>query len=134
MRHTHVDETPAACRRRIAIHERRRRHDGYAPWTAIRKDDGKIIGWGGLYNDPFDPGWGCEIGYFFHPDVWGRGYASELVSAALNFADNELKLPEVRAFAHPANSNSRKALERSGFKVVRFIAEMNRLLFSRSRP
>ncbi|WP_210278993.1 MULTISPECIES: GNAT family N-acetyltransferase [unclassified Rhizobium] len=130
MKHTHVDETQTACRRRIAVHERRRRHDGYAPWTVIRKDDGKIIGWGGLYNDPSDPGWGCEIGYFFHPDVWRQGYASELISAALNLADNQLKLPAVRAFAHPENAGSRKVLESAGFKVDRFL---NRLLFSRPR-
>jgi len=28
MKHTHIDETPAACRRRIAVHEWRRRRDG----------------------------------------------------------------------------------------------------------
>jgi ribosomal-protein-alanine N-acetyltransferase len=133
MRHTHVDETLAACRRRIAIHERRRRRDGYAPWTVIRKADQGIIGWGGLHDDPFEPGWGCELGYFFHPDAWGCGYASELVAAALGWADGELKLPKVRAFAHPENGGSRKILERAGFRMVRFVPEMNRFLFSRPR-
>ncbi|MFK0165866.1 GNAT family N-acetyltransferase [Rhizobium sp. NPDC090279] len=133
MRHTHADETLASCRRRIAVHEWRRRRDGYAPWTAIRKVDGRAIGWGGLYDDPFEPGWGCEVGYFFHPDAWGCGYASELVSAAMNLADEELKLPEVRAFVHPDNGGSRKILETAGFKVIRFIPEMNRFFFSRPR-
>ncbi|WP_233790127.1 GNAT family N-acetyltransferase [Rhizobium dioscoreae] len=131
MRHTHVDATPAACRRRIAVHEWQRRRDGYAPWTVIRKDDAKIIGWGGLYDDPFEPGWGCEIGYFFHRDAWGCGYASELVTAALRLADRELRIREVRAFAHPDNAASRKILEMAGFRMVRFVPEMNRLLLSR---
>ncbi len=133
MRHTHVDATPAACRRRIAVHEWRRRRDGYAPWTVIRKDDAEIIGWGGLYDDPFEPGWGCEIGYFFHRDAWGHGYASELVAAALHQADRELRIREVRAFAHPENAASRKILETAGFRMVRFVPEMNRLLLSRPR-
>lgn len=132
MKHTHTDETPAACRRRIAVHEWRRRRDGYAPWTIVRRGDGKVIGWGGLYDDPFEPGWGCEIGYFFNPNAWGCGYASELVATAMNLADRELRLPEVRAFAHPENAGSRKVLEKAGFRVVRFIPEMNRFLFSRA--
>lgn len=118
MRHTHVDATPAACRRRIAVHEWQRRRDGYAPWTVIRKDDAKIIGWGGLYDDPFEPGWGC-------------GCASELVTAALRLADRELRIREVCAFAHPDNTASRKILEMAGFRMVRFVPEMNRLLLSR---
>jgi ribosomal-protein-alanine N-acetyltransferase len=69
MRHTHADASLRACRRRIAVHEWRRRHDGYAPWTIVTKADGRIIGWGGLYDDPFDPGWGVEVGYFFHPSA-----------------------------------------------------------------
>jgi [ribosomal protein S5]-alanine N-acetyltransferase len=128
---THVDLTLPACRRRIAVHEWKRRHDGYAPWTVIERAKNKIIGWGGLYDDPFDPGWGCEVGYFFHPDAWGCGYASELVAASLYVADNDLKLPQVRAFAHPENSASRKVLEKAGFTITRFVPEMMRLLFTR---
>ncbi|WP_108661464.1 GNAT family N-acetyltransferase [Acuticoccus kandeliae] len=133
MRHTHVDATLAACRRRVAVHEWRRRVDGYAPWTVIAKENGRIIGWGGLYDDPFDPGWGCEVGYFFHPDAWGRGYASELVRAALREADTRHGLAEVRAFAHPDNGGSRRVLEKAGFRTVRFVPEMDRFLFSRAR-
>lgn len=28
---------------------------GYAPWTIVRRGDGKVIGWGGLHDDPFEP-------------------------------------------------------------------------------
>jgi RimJ/RimL family protein N-acetyltransferase len=133
MRHTHADTSLRACRRRIAVHEWRRRHDGYAPWTITAKPGGRIIGWGGLYDDPFDPGWGVEIGYFFHPSAWGQGYASEMVTAALALADHTLRLPEVRAFAHPDNATSRRILENSGFKLVQFVPEMQRLHYARAR-
>ena len=58
MRYTHAEASLRACRRRIAVHERRRRHDGVAPWTIVSKEEDRIIGWGGLYDDPFDPGHG----------------------------------------------------------------------------
>jgi ribosomal-protein-alanine N-acetyltransferase len=93
----------------------------------------RIIGWGGLYNDPFDPGWGVEVGYYFHPSTWGKGYGSELVSACMNVADRVLALPEVRAFARPENTASRRVLEKAGFEVVEFIPAMERLLFRRER-
>jgi ribosomal-protein-alanine N-acetyltransferase len=134
MRYTHVDMSIRDCRRRVAAHERRRRQDGYAPWTVVSKADGRIVGWGGLYNDPFDPGWGVEVGYFFHPDVWGQGYATELVATCVDIADHVLKLPVVRAFARPENIGSRRVLEKAGFEVVRHIPEMERLLYSRTRP
>jgi RimJ/RimL family protein N-acetyltransferase len=131
MQYTHVDASIRDCRRRVAAHERRRHQDGFAPWTIVSKADGRIVGWGGLYNDPFDLGWGVEVGFFFHPDVWGLGYATELVGMCVDLADR-LKLPEVRAFARPANAGSRRVLEKAGFNVVRLVPELERLLYSRA--
>lgn len=134
MRHTHTDASLRACRRRVAVHEWRRRRDGCAPWTIVTKAEGRIIGWGGLYNDPFDPGWGVEVGYSFHPSAWGRGYATELATACTAIADQILKLPEVKAFARPENVGSRRVLEKAGFEVERFVPEMERFLYRRGRP
>ncbi|HET6233388.1 MAG TPA: GNAT family N-acetyltransferase [Acetobacteraceae bacterium] len=133
MRYTHADASPRACRRRIAVHEWRRRRDGYAPWAIVTKATGQLIGWGGLYQDPFDPGWGVEVGYFFHPSAWGRGYASELAAACTEVADDVLKLPKISAFAHADNLGSRRVLEKTGFEAVRIVPEMERLLYRRNR-
>lgn len=133
MRHTHADTSLRACRRRVAVHEWRRRINGYAPWTVTTKTDDRMIGWGGLYDDPFDPGWGVEVGYFFHPSAWGQGYASEMLAASMGIADRTLRLTEVRAFAHPKNTGSRRVLEKAGFEVVRFVPEMERFLYRRAR-
>ena len=64
MQYTHFDANIRECRRRIAVHEWRRRRDGFAPWTVRLGKTEQIIGWGGLYNDPFDPDWGIEPAYF----------------------------------------------------------------------
>ena len=133
MQYTHVDGTIRQCRRRIAVHERRRRRDGFAPWAIVSKLDARIIGRGGLYEDPFEPGWGVEVGYFFDPAYWGQGYATELTRACTFLADSVLKLPEVRAFANPKNIGSQRVLEKAGFQIFRFIPEMDRLLYSRTR-
>lgn len=85
------------------VHEYFRRRDGCAPWVVRERCTDRIIGWGWLYQDPFEPGWGFEVGYFFHAEAWGKGYASQLVSAALAVADDQLRLPEVGAMAHPEN-------------------------------
>lgn len=133
MRHTHVDASLRACRRRIAVHEWRRRRDGYAPWAIRAKADNRIIGWGGLYQDPFDPGWGVEVGYHLHPAAWGLGYATELVAACMGLADGVLDLPHVSAFARRENAASRRVLEKAGFAIARFVPEMDRLLYQRPR-
>jgi ribosomal-protein-alanine N-acetyltransferase len=132
MRHTHVHATLRFCRRHVAAHEWQRRRLGYAPWTVVTRTDGRIIGWGGMYDDPFDPGWGPEVGYFFHPDAWGRGFATELVTASVAVADQVLRLPVLTAFAHPDNAASRRVLEKAGFETIRFVPEMDRWLFRRA--
>lgn len=133
MRFTHADASPRDCRRRVLVHEWFRRRDGFAPWTVIRRSDQRIIGWGGLYKDPFDPGWGIEVGYHFHRDAWGQGFASELVRAALALADHRLGLLEVFAFTREENAGSRRVLGKAGFSVVRPVPEMERLLWRRGR-
>jgi len=134
MTHTHCDKSFAECRRRIAVHEWKRRHNGYAPWVIRLKDVGKAIGWGGLYDDPFDPGWGIELAYYFHPTMWGKGFGTELSRAALKVADDDLKEPQVSAFAHPDNQASNKLLKTVGFKYLKYVTKMDRNLYSRSRP
>jgi ribosomal-protein-alanine N-acetyltransferase len=133
MRYTHADASLRDCRRRVVLHEWCRRRNGYAPWTILSIADGGIIGWGGLYDDPFDPGWGVGVGYFFHPRAWGVGYATELTTECAAVADTVLRLPVVHAFARPANVGSRRVLEKAGFTVVRFVPKLARLLYQRVR-
>ncbi|OJJ12585.1 GNAT family N-acetyltransferase [Alphaproteobacteria bacterium AO1-B] len=134
MQFTQIDKDLASCRRRIAVHEWRRRRDGFAPWTVRVKGEPEIIGWGGLYDDPFDPGWGPELAFFYHPKAWGQGYGAELSLAALKVADIKIELPLVSAFAHPKNVASQKLLQKVGFQPERHVESMNRILYRRRRP
>lgn len=66
--------------------------------------------------DPFDPGYGPEIAYFFHKDYWGKGFASELVNASIAYGFDSLKLDTIGAFARPDNKVSIRVLEKCGFR------------------
>ncbi len=129
MRYTHCHTSLRECRRRLAAFEWQRRKLGYAPWAVIAKADGQLVGWGGVYVDPFDPQWGPELGYSFHPGAWGRGFATELAHACLGWADKVLGLRTVAALAHPDNAASRRVLDKVGFVPVRAVPEMDRILY-----
>ena len=95
----------------------------------IEKESDRVVGFGGLYDDPFDDGWGPEVAYHFKKEARGKGYATELTIHALDVA-RDLDLPEVRAFAHPDNASSRRVLEKAGFSEERLVPEMNRYLYT----
>ncbi len=131
MRYTRKLADLRDCRRYLAGHECLRRRLGFGLWTVLAKEDGAIIGIGGLSDDPFDPGWGVEVTYHFAPAVWGKGYATELTRFSLKTARDELGLAEVRAFAHPENAASQRVLAKAGFERQRFVPAMNRYLYAR---
>lgn len=68
--------------------------------------NGAVIGKAGFYEYP-------EIGFIFHPDYWGRGFAQEALSAVLDRGFEFV----LTAFADvdPRNDGSLKLLTRLGF-------------------
>jgi len=82
-----------------------------------------------LRGDPLDLCIGCvclmdiaenlaqaELGYFFHSDVWGRGYGSEAARAAVNFGFRNLGLHRVWGMCHVRNIGSAHVMEKIGMK------------------
>jgi RimJ/RimL family protein N-acetyltransferase len=102
---------------------------GYAPWTVVQAAEEKVIGWGGLNIDPFDPGWGPEVAYFFHPAYWGKGYATEVVQASLELGFLHVGLDAIIAFAHPENAASIRVLTKCGFRQTGYEVLINRNLY-----
>lgn len=58
----------------------------------------------------------AEIGFSFDPVYQKKGYATEAVTALLEFAFDELRLHRVHATTDPRNTNSMGLLERLGFR------------------
>ena len=131
MQYTTPQASLRDCRRYLAAHERQRWRVGCAPWVVIEKPSGETIGFGGLYEDPFDPGWGVEVGYFFAPAAWGKGYATELMQFCVALAGQQARWPMLRAFAHPQNAPSQRVLSKCGFQQERFVPDMQRFLYRR---
>ena len=123
-----------ATRRHLRVHEARRVQDGFAPWVLRMRESDEVIGWGGLAIDPDDPEYGPEVVTIFAPEVWGQGYATELVRASLEVAFGELGLGWVGAFTRPANVASARVLEKCGFVRVEYVARLERNRFRCEPP
>lgn len=126
MRFTYAAPSPVECGRRLRAHEALRTVHGFAPWVAVLRADQRVVGWGGLGIDPFEPGWGPEVSYFLHPAEWGRGLATELVRAAVTHGFETLSLPALGAFARPDNTSSIRVLEKCGFGLLGFEPALER--------
>ena len=69
----------------------------------------------------------ATLGYFVDEEVGGRGYASEAVSLALDFAFGPCRLHRVQAAVMPKNARSRRVLEKNGFRHEGFSPRYLRL-------
>ena len=70
--------------------------------------EGRVIGKAGFYALP-------DVGYILHPDVWGRGLATEAVGAAIDHVFGTRDLETLTADVDPENVASIRLLERLGF-------------------
>lgn len=87
---------------------------GYGRWACILKQTQTIIGFCGLkYLAELDA---VDIGYRFHPEYWGRGFATEACAACLAFGFETLRLDEIFAFVLPKNVASIRVLEKVGMQ------------------
>lgn len=76
----------------------------------LRAAPGRVIGKAGCWRMD-------EVGYIFHPDVWGNGYAFEALATILPRAFARFpELAEITADVDPRNVASVRLLERLGFE------------------
>ncbi len=88
---------------------------GYGVSAIIHKVDDKMIGWGGL--QPLEESGEIEVGYGFDKPYWGRGFATEVALAWLQYGFAQAGLQRIVAVAVPENTGSRHVLEKIGMKV-----------------
>ncbi|PGH00524.1 hypothetical protein GX51_05739 [Blastomyces parvus] len=61
----------------------------------------------------------AELGYIFHPSAWGKGYATEAVSAFVyRFWLGQPETNEIEAQVDPENVASSNVLRKCGFALV----------------
>ena len=99
---------------------RNMQHLVHAVWAVELKATGQLTGTLLLKSIPasgdsvpLQPSGDTEIGWHFHPDHWGHGYASEAAAAVLKYAFSS-GMKKVVAVTAPANVASQKVCGRIG--------------------
>jgi RimJ/RimL family protein N-acetyltransferase len=119
---------------------------GVHKWVAYDRTSGVLIGRGGLSRTPVDDDWGqiyaflpaepwirtphegtdagavhahwLELGWALRSQFWGCGYASEIGTAALEFAFETLGMRAVVSCTVRHNARSRAVMERIGMRYA----------------
>ena len=102
-------------RKRISNSIKQREEDKKYSFGIFLKDLGKLIGDVDLYHIFRGSLQKCLIGYSLDKQYNGRGYTTEAVSLAVEFAFVELKLHRVEAGVMLSNPGSMRVLEKAGF-------------------
>lgn len=106
----------------IALIERLRSHEHpvHGFWAVGRKDTDRLVGTillkpipGSGETSPLQPSGDIEIGWHFHPDFWGSGYAAAAAAVVLDHAFR-CGLNKVVAVTSPENYASQRVCTRIG--------------------
>ncbi len=93
------------------------RDHGLGMWALFESGTGKFLGEGGLRQREEERE--IELRFGLVPTAWGKGFAVELVGAALEFAFAEAGLSRVVAVTRKVNLASQRVLEKAGLTLER---------------
>ncbi|MDE7269955.1 MAG: GNAT family N-acetyltransferase [Acetatifactor sp.] len=83
-------------------------------WTVVEKDSGEIIGRAGIcFREGFDD---PELGFVIAADRQGRGLATEVCRAVLQYGFQELGFERIHAFVQPDNLASLRVCDKLGME------------------
>lgn len=97
---------------------------GIGRYAVIEKNSGQFIGLGGLkFFEHAAVGYDniCDLGYVLIKDAWGKGYASEISRAWLDYAFHTLQMADVYGMTDPENAASEHVLLKAGMQFVELI-------------
>ncbi len=89
---------------------------GFGLWAVEIPGVTPFAGFVGLAKPRFDAHFTpcVEIGWRVGAEHWGHGYATEAARAALSFGFEALRLEEIVSITVPANTRSRRVMEKIG--------------------
>ena len=85
--------------------------------TVIHALERVAIGQLGFKGPPDESG-SVEVGFGFHPDYWGQGYATEILKAQVDWALEQVGIYRVVADCLSSNAGSVRVLEKCGFTRI----------------
>ena len=92
---------------------------GYGFWIFRDKSNNRFVGRGGLRRGHFGGNDEVEVAYALGADFWNRGLATEIASASVNVAFEQVGLIELVAFTLHSNAASRRVMKKVGFAYER---------------
>lgn len=107
-------QNPEAIERRLKVYMASWDKYGFGASAVIWKENGEMIGWGGLM--PLEDSGEIEVGYGMVKEYWGMGIGSEIAKAWLEHGFKEAGLERIVAIAFPENTGSRRIMEKLGMK------------------
>lgn len=98
----------------ISVNDKPNKNNSYA-FAAFEREDRSFIGFADIQLHSLNDDGGCgEIGYFLMPEFWGRGYATELAGAMMDFGFKNLNLHKVCARCNANNLKSENVMKKLG--------------------
>jgi ribosomal-protein-alanine N-acetyltransferase len=91
--------------------------NNFGRWAVISKESGDLIGCAGFRSYEGL----AELFYLLDEPYWGKGLATEIAHACLQFGFNERHFNKIVAFIRPENFASLKVLEKIGMRFVQEI-------------
>lgn len=89
-------------------------------YALVLKSENKVIGSLGFYNRKNDNNFPRlnqkEIGYVLNPKYWGNGFIPEAVNKLIEYGFNEINLDMIWCGHYYFNYNSKRVIEKCGFK------------------
>lgn len=92
-------------------------HENEWEGVVILKEQQLIIGDIGFKGGPNENGV-IDLGYSIVPSQRGKGYATEMAIAMINWGSAQLGVEQVVATSDPDNFSSKRVLEKTGFRIV----------------
>jgi RimJ/RimL family protein N-acetyltransferase len=127
---------PIRERERLAEWRARGIPPGYGFFAIVERATGRLVGISVL--KPFTNDTHIDVGWRLHPDVWGRGYATEAARGAIEYAVKVLGHNEsdLGAVTLHDNVRSRAVMERLGMTYVRDVvhADLPHVLYLLRQP
>ena len=87
---------------------------GFGAWTVLERGSERIVGRVGLSHTSKFEHPEVELEWFVDPDVWGRGYATEMAQEAVRLAFTELGLDTLISYTTPDNEASQAVMRKLG--------------------
>ncbi|GAB3564645.1 GNAT family N-acetyltransferase [Amycolatopsis endophytica] len=88
---------------------------GFGYVAVVALDSREVVGIGGLQHLEFGGVRLLNLYYRFRPEAWGRGYATEMATAVVEWAEREMPELPVQISVNIANAPSLRVAERLGF-------------------